>query len=83
MPPAKQQRRPPRKTDEPPDVVDPAWLLKALGITVVAAVICAYASLCLLYYQGGWQLLLHPSHEVGTTPANAGLGYSDVRFDST
>jgi pimeloyl-ACP methyl ester carboxylesterase len=65
------------------EVVDPRWLLKALGICFVAALICGYATLCLLFYQGEWQLILHPSHTVDRTPDAVGLAYSAVRFDST
>lgn len=66
----------------PLEVVDPKWLLKALAICVVAALVCAYATLCLLFYQGRWQLVLHPSHIVDRTPASAGLVYSEVHFDA-
>jgi pimeloyl-ACP methyl ester carboxylesterase len=64
------------------EVVDPRWLLKALGICFVAALICGYATLCLLFYQGEWQLILHPNHTVGHTPDAAGLAFSRVQFDS-
>jgi hypothetical protein len=63
--------------------VDPIWLLKALAICVVAALICGYATLCLLFYQGDWQLVLHPSPVVDRTPAQVGLAYSAVRFDAS
>jgi pimeloyl-ACP methyl ester carboxylesterase len=64
-------------------VVDAAWLLKALGICFVAALVCAYGTLCLLVYQGTWQLVLHPSRAVARTPAAVGLAYSEVQFDAT
>ena len=67
----------------PPEVVDPIWLLKALGICFVAALICGYATLCLLFYQGDWQLILHPSHTIDRTPDAVGLAYSGINFDST
>lgn len=65
------------------EVIDPGWLLKALAICFVGALVCAYATLCLLFYQGSWQLVLHPKHEVGRTPAAAGIAYSSVRFDAS
>ena len=85
MPPAKPRSavRPSLPRNSPPEVVDSIWLLKALAICVVAALICAYATLCLLFYQGDWQLVLHPSHVVDRTPAQAGLAYSDVRFGAS
>jgi pimeloyl-ACP methyl ester carboxylesterase len=54
--------------------VDPVWLLKALGVLLFAALLCGYGTLCLLLYQGQWQLILHPKQttahpaEIGTTP---------------
>lgn len=67
----------------PPETVDPVWLIKALALSLVAALICGYATVCLLYYQGEWQLILHPSRIVDRTPAAAGLLYTDVAFDAT
>ena len=67
----------------PPIVVDPVWLIKALALCLVTALICAYAAACLLYYQGEWQFLLHPSHTVERTPASVGLLYKDIRFDAS
>jgi pimeloyl-ACP methyl ester carboxylesterase len=37
-------------------------------------------TLCLLYWQGSWQLLYHPKPAVTSTPASAGLSYQPVRF---
>lgn len=84
MPPAKPNSAPrtPPGREPPLEVVDPKWLLKALAICVFAAMICAYGTLCVLFYQGRWQLVLHPSHAVDRTPASAGLVYSDVHFDA-
>ena len=44
----------------PREIINPIWLLKAAALTIAAAVLCAYLTLCLLLYQGQWQLLLHP-----------------------
>ena len=55
------RQHPPRPPAGPPEIVSPIWLVKAVAITIVAAVLCAYLTLCLLVYQGQWQLLLHPS----------------------
>ena len=86
MPPAKphaSRPTPASRRTTAPEVVDPIWLAKALGLSLVAALLCGYATLCLLVYQGEWQLILHPSHTIDRTPASAGLVYSDVRFDSS
>ena len=65
------------------EVVDPTWLLKALGVTALLAVVCAWLALCLLYYQGSWQLVLHPSRTVPRTPATLGIPFEDVHFDAS
>lgn len=65
------------------EVVDPRWLIKAVALSLVAALVCTYAALCVLYYQGSWQLLLHPSHTIDRTPATAGLAFSEVHFGAS
>lgn len=52
------------------------WLLKALAAAVVAALVCSYLSLCLLYRIGQWQIVLHPDPSAKSRPAPAGM----VRF---
>jgi uncharacterized protein len=75
---------PPRPSRQPElEVVNPIWLLKALAISFAAALLCAYATLCLLFYQGECQLILHPTHTIDRTPATAGLAYTDIHFDAT
>ncbi len=65
----------------PPDLIDPRWILKALAIVLVVALLCAWGTLCLLWYQGQWQLVLHPSRTVATTPASLGLNFTELHFD--
>jgi uncharacterized protein len=48
--------------------VSPAWLAKAIALVVLAAAICTYLSLCLLFRQGQWQLVLHPIHADSAPP---------------
>jgi pimeloyl-ACP methyl ester carboxylesterase len=69
-------QRPARKQVE---VVDPRWLLKALGLTILAAVVLAYLAVCLLVYAGSWQLILHPSPTVDRNPS---VPFQSIRFDS-
>jgi len=66
-----------------PQVVSPAWLLKSLGVTLLAALLCAWLTACLLFYQGSWQLVLHPSHTLERTPSSMGLAYSSIRFGAS
>jgi hypothetical protein len=67
----------------PPHVISGRWLAWALLGALFAAVICAYAALCLLVYQGQWQLVLHPSAAIARTPASQGLKFDYIRFDYT
>jgi pimeloyl-ACP methyl ester carboxylesterase len=39
--------------------------------------------LCLLFWQGSWQLLYHPTSAVTRTPASVGLPFSPVGFATT
>jgi pimeloyl-ACP methyl ester carboxylesterase len=72
----------PRTSPEPTDV-SPRWLLAALALTLLAAAFCGYTALCLLFYQGQWQLLFHPSRTISATPGSAGLPFEEVHFDVT
>jgi len=68
-----------RPSAPPVEVVDPRWLLKALALTLGAAAILGYLSVCLLVYLGGWQLMLHPSSKIDATPS---IPFQSLRFDS-
>jgi len=63
--------------------VSARWLLIAVAITLVGITACAWLSLCLLYWQGSWQLLYHPKAAITRTPASAGLAYEPIRFAVT
>jgi pimeloyl-ACP methyl ester carboxylesterase len=68
---------------EPPPVVSGRWVLIAFLITLSGALICVYGTLCLLFYQGQWQMLFHPSRSVTATPATVGLPFEEIHFDVT
>jgi pimeloyl-ACP methyl ester carboxylesterase len=55
----------------------------AVSIAIVAAALCAWATLCLLFWQGSWQLLYHPNSAVARTPASVGLAFDSVGFAAT
>lgn len=88
-----QKSKPRPKHIPPPGWVDPLrqqqplvshrWLLRALAITLAVAALCAYLTMCLLFWQGSWQLIFHPSSTVAATPASVGLPFEDVRFFGT
>lgn len=76
-------RRPPSAPAAEPPTVSARWLVSAFALTLCAAVLCGYGALCLLFYQGQWQFLFHPSHTIAATPTTAGLAFDDIRFDVT
>ena len=63
-----------------PEVVDPRWLLKALGLMLLLALVCGYLTLCVLFYQGQWQLVLHPSRSKPAPSAIGGAPIDIVQF---
>jgi pimeloyl-ACP methyl ester carboxylesterase len=67
-------------TAQPP-LISARWLGISIGSTIAAAAVCAWAALCLLFWQGSWQLLFHPSATISRTPAAVGLSFQTVAFD--
>ena len=63
-----------------PPTVSGRWLLGAIAIAVPSAGLCAWGVLCLLFWQGGWQLLYHPTAAVARTPASIGFTFNQVGF---
>ncbi len=66
-----------------PTVVSGRWLLGAIGLTLLAAILCAWGALCLLFWQGSWQLLYHPTTAIARTPASVGFAFDSVQFAAT
>src|ERR1700722_12384994 len=62
-------------------LVSGKWLLGALAVTLAVGAVCAYATLCLLFYQGSWQLTSHPPQPVSTPPASLSIPYEEIKFD--
>lgn len=87
------KRTSPRKHLPPPGWKDPLapqlpltsarWILGAVAATLLLAVLCVYGTMCLLFWQGQWQLVFQPSPTITATPASAGLKYDEIRFDAT
>jgi len=50
---------------------------------MVASLVAIYFAIGLLFWQGQWQLIFHPSHIVTKTPASEGVPFDEVRFDAT
>jgi len=66
-----------------PPTVSGRWLLTAASLAVAAAAACAWLTLCLLFWQGGWQLLYHPAQVVTRTPASLGLAFDSIALATT
>jgi hypothetical protein len=66
-----------------PPTVSGRWILGALAGVVAAAAVCVWLVLCLLFWQGSWQLLYHPTSAVAKTPASAGLAFDPIGFATT
>jgi hypothetical protein len=85
--PAPTHPTPPSHFDDPlrprNPLVSHHWILAGIGLMVVASLIALYFAIALLFWQGQWQLIFHPSHSVASTPANHGLPFDDVHFDAT
>lgn len=69
--------RPPSTT---PEVVHPAWLLKAFLLMVLVALVCGYLTLCGLFYRGQWQLVLHPSRRSVAPESVTGVPSELIHF---
>ena len=64
------------------DPIDPIWLLKAVAVVILAALVCGYLTLCLLFYQGQWQFVLHPTGTPAALTTLATLPAQPIRFDA-
>lgn len=62
-----------------PEIVDPRWLLRTLGLLIALALVCGYLTLGLLFYLGSWQLALKATHNA---PGGTGLPTQPVTFSS-
>ena len=69
-----------RHPTAPRQTVSARWLLSAAIISILAAGLLAWAALCILFAQGNWQLLYHPSSTILRTPASANLDFQTILF---
>ena len=72
----------PERKEQPP-TVSARWLAIASGVAIAAAGACAWLTLCLLFWQGSWQLLYRPAEAVTRTPASVELAFDPVAFAAT
>jgi uncharacterized protein len=78
--PASVPRRAPQLQQTAPPTVSAKWLLTSLVIVLIAAVLCAWGTLCILFWQGSWQLLYHPTAAITKTPASLNLPFQSIGF---
>ena len=72
--------KPDKRTPAALDTVNPVWLIKAIAVTILAALLCGYLTFCLLFYQGQWQLVLHPTRTSASPQSISGVPYQLIRF---
>ena len=70
----------PRENNSAHPTISGRWLLTAIAISVPGAAFCTWVVFCLLFWQGSWQLIYHPTSTVTRTPASIGLVYNPVSF---
>src|ERR1700722_11711763 len=58
------------------------WIIGGIAATLGLAAVCVYLTFCLLFWQGQWQLVFHPSHVITANPGSVGLTYDEVSFDA-
>lgn len=75
--------RSPQTQRAAPPTVSGTWLLQAASVAILAAAVCCWLTLCLLFWQGSWQLLYHPTSAVTRTPASLGLAFDPIGFATT
>jgi pimeloyl-ACP methyl ester carboxylesterase len=63
-----------------PPTVSARWLVTALIVALAGALVCAWGTLCFLFWQGSWQLLYHPTSAVTRTPASLNLPFDSIGF---
>lgn len=63
-----------------PETIDPVWLVKAIGVTLAVAFVCGYLALCYLFYQGQWQIVLHPARTAVAPASVEGAAFEVIHF---
>ena len=56
------------------------WIAGAVGVVLVLALLCLYGTVALLFYQGQWQLILHPAKTISSVPQSK---FDEIHFDVT
>ena len=69
----------PQSCSAQPANISPRWLLSAIIIALAGAALCAWGTLCLLFWQGSWQLLYHPKPGESAVPPSS-IAFEQVGF---
>jgi len=64
-------------------LVSGRWLAASLVCIFGGGLALVYLTSCLLFWQGQWQILFHPSHTITHTPATLGLAFDELHFATT
>jgi uncharacterized protein len=75
-------KRPSGSQGPAPPTVSAKWLLITGALCLAGALVCAWATLCILFWQGSWQLLYHPTSAITSTPASVNLPFESIGFAS-
>jgi pimeloyl-ACP methyl ester carboxylesterase len=68
---------------DPAETVSARWIATALLIVVAGSALCVWGVLCFTFWQGSWQLLYHPASVIEKTPADVGLAFDSVDFETS
>lgn len=79
----KSQHKPSTPSSAQPPTVSGSWLVRSLALSLAGGIVCVWGVFCLLFWQGSWQLLFHPTANVTRTPASVGLNYEPIGFAAT
>jgi uncharacterized protein len=66
-----------------PQTISARWIGEAVLVVLAAAAVCVWGTLCLIFWQGSWQLLYHPTSAILRTPSAAGLTFDEIGFATT
>lgn len=81
--PKRQQPSRPSPFAQQAPLVSGRWLLWSLAGIFGGGLGLVYLTLCLLFWQGQWQILFYPKHPTKSVPATIGLPLEDLRFATT
>jgi pimeloyl-ACP methyl ester carboxylesterase len=58
-------------------------VLIAASLSIAVAAVCGWLTLCLLFWQGSWQLLYQPAAAVARNPASVSIAFEPIAFAAT